>query len=265
MHAYSSTHSRAGLCIQAGINLNREAGHGTHPEERRRIYEEEKAKLERNSLGYSAGWQMQRVLRLIRSYPLAFALLLGCGLLGSFFRFAGEGDNNISKSAVQFTRHSPTLDAIFKPPSTPAPYPAAPIAAAPPAPAPVIVTREESIRQDMLAVDKSITYEKLKKDADRYDSQAWAFTGKVFQIQESGGRTTALVSLDAWGGKMMWVTANFTTEFVEKDQVYVVGYLAGSYSYTSVAGWNVTVPAIEARAILKPSEAARIKSNKASK
>lgn len=34
----------------------------------------------------------------------------------------------------------------------------------------------------------------------------------------------------------MWVTADFTTEFVEKDQVYVLGYLAGSYSYTSARG-----------------------------
>jgi hypothetical protein len=114
-------------------------------------------------------------------------------------------------------------------------------------------------------VEKSITYEKLKKNADKYDSEAWAFTGKVFQIQESGGKTTALVSLDAWGTKMLWVTANFTTEFVEKDQVYVIGYLAGDYSYTSIAGWNVTVPAIEARAILKPSEAARIKGKKPAK
>jgi hypothetical protein len=111
-------------------------------------------------------------------------------------------------------------------------------------------------------VEKSITYEKLKKNADKYDSYGWAFTGKVFQIQEQGGKTAALVSLDAWGNKMMWVTANFATEFVEKDQVYVVGYLAGDYSYTSIAGWNVTVPAIEARAILKPSEANRIRASK---
>jgi hypothetical protein len=111
-------------------------------------------------------------------------------------------------------------------------------------------------------VEKSITYEKLKKNADEYDSYGWAFTGKVFQIQEQGGRTTALVSLDAWGNKIMWVKADFTTPFVENDQVYVVGYLAGNYSYTSVAGWNITVPAIEARAILKPSEATRIRVGK---
>lgn len=122
---------------------------------------------------------------------------------------------------------------------------------------------EEGVRQNILAAAESkITYEHLKKNADRYNGEPWAFNGRVFQIQESGGQTAALLSLDAWGNKMMEVQANFTTDFVEKDQVYVVGYLAGNYSYTSVAGWNITIPLIEARAILKPSEAVRIKGGK---
>ena len=62
----------------------------------------------------------------------------------------------------------------------------------------------------------------------------------------------------------MKVTANFTTEFVDKDEVYVAGYLTGNYSYTSEAGWNITIPSIDARAILKPSEAARILAGKTS-
>lgn len=162
-------------------------------------------------------------------------------------------------SPLPFRSPTPTPYKTTTPTPTPAP-------SASPTPQlvrdPASGLREDVIRQDMLAVDKAITYEKLKKNADQYDSQPWTFSGKVFQIQESGGRTAALVSLDSWGSKKMWVTANFTTEFVEKDQVYVVGYLAGNYSYTSIAGWNITVPAIEARAILKPAEAARIRAGK---
>jgi hypothetical protein len=60
----------------------------------------------------------------------------------------------------------------------------------------------------------------------------------------------------------MKVKANFATDFVEKDQVYVVGTLTGNYSYTSEAGWNITIPAIDAQAILKPNEAARIRAGK---
>jgi hypothetical protein len=123
---------------------------------------------------------------------------------------------------------------------------------------------EEGIRQNILAAteDPQITYEQLKKNADRYDGEPWAFTGKIFQIQESGGQTLALVSLDAWGSKIVAVKANFTTDFVEKDRVYVVGYVTENYAYTSVAGWNLSVPAVDARAILKPAEAARIKAGK---
>jgi hypothetical protein len=137
-----------------------------------------------------------------------------------------------------------------------------PNASTKPAPVPTY-DKDELTRQTILAAaDSKITYEQLKKNADRYTGEPWAFTGRVFQIQESGGQTSALVSLDAWGNKIVAVRADFTTDFVEKDQVYVVGHLAGDYSYTSVAQWSVTVPAIEASAILKPSEAARLKAGK---
>lgn len=128
---------------------------------------------------------------------------------------------------------------------------------------PVNDNSEEGIRLNILAAEESkITYEQLKKNAERYDGEPWAFTGRVFQIQESGGQTLALVSLDAWGSKMVAVKANFTTDFVEKDRIYVVGYVTENYSYTSVANWNLSVPAVDARAILKPAEVARIKAGK---
>lgn len=119
-----------------------------------------------------------------------------------------------------------------------------------------------SLLMQLASEDPKVSYEQLKKNADCCKSQAWVFTGRIFQIQESEGHTFALVSLDEWGNKMVAVKADFTTDFVEKDQVTVVGYVDDNYSYTSVAGWELTVPAIDARAILKPSEAARIKAGK---
>lgn len=190
----------------------------------------------------------------------AFSIILLLGRCSTDSKTPGSYD----PSSAITTYGTPTP--FMYPPPTPTPIrprPSTPL----PAHKPVSgynpeMDSEESIRLHMRDVEKSITYEKLKKNADEYDSYGWAFTGKVSQIQESGGRTEAMVSLDAWGSKRMWVTANFTTEFVEKDQVYVVGYLAGNFSYTSVAGWNMTVPMIEARAILKPAEAARIRAGK---
>ncbi len=121
---------------------------------------------------------------------------------------------------------------------------------------------EEAVRENILTADKSITYEHLKKNADKYAFRPWAFSGTIYQINEAGGQTTALISLDSWGNKIVYVTADFPTEFVEKDKVFVVGMIGGNHSYESVAGWNITVPGIIARAIMKPSDAGKYKTKK---
>jgi hypothetical protein len=69
-------------------------------------------------------------------------------------------------------------------------------------------------------------------------------------------------SLHDWGNKNVWVIAGFTTDFVEGNQVYVIGYIIENYSYKSIAGWDMTVPSVAARAMLKPTDAARIKRKK---
>ena len=121
---------------------------------------------------------------------------------------------------------------------------------------------ESAVKANILAIDRKITYEHLKKNSAKYRGQPWAFSGRIHQIYERDGGTQALVSLDGWGSKLVWVEGNFTTDFVEKNQVYVVGYVAGDYSYKSIAGWDITVPLIVARAMLKPREAAKLQTKK---
>lgn len=112
------------------------------------------------------------------------------------------------------------------------------------------------------AADPKISYELLKKNADKYAGQPWAFTGKVLQIYEQDGQTQARLAMDTWENKPVWVAADFPTEFIENNRVYVVGYLSGNYSYDSIAGWKITLPAIAARAMLKPAEAAKLRGRK---
>lgn len=118
---------------------------------------------------------------------------------------------------------------------------------------------DDQIRKTIADVDKSITYAHLEKDPEKYNGMPWAASGKVIQIMEKGGQTTALVGADRYGAQNYWVSANFTTDFVKGNQVYIVGYLQGSYSYKSVAGWDITIPSLVARAILKPKDAAKFK------
>lgn len=109
------------------------------------------------------------------------------------------------------------------------------------------------------AAASKITYPMLKKDADRYSGQAWAFKGKVLQIFEHGEHTEARIGLDGWGNNVMWVEGNFTTDFVENNVVWAIGYLAGSYTYKSQAGWDITIPSLAARAMLSPQALAKMK------
>jgi hypothetical protein len=121
---------------------------------------------------------------------------------------------------------------------------------------------ESAIRDNIQDVDPKITYEQVKKNADKYIGKSWAFKGKIYSIYEKDGQTNSVISLDPWGNKLIWVIGDFTTDFVEKNQVFVVGYITGNYSYKSIAGWDITVPAVAARAMLKPNDAAKIRAKK---
>lgn len=104
------------------------------------------------------------------------------------------------------------------------------------------------------ANEKKITFAHLKKNADKYKGEPWAFRGKILEIAEVSGRTRARIAIDAYGQKVMWVEAPFTTDFVEDNTVDLVGVLHGSFSYTSQAGWNLSIPALVAAKITKRGE-----------
>ena len=116
---------------------------------------------------------------------------------------------------------------------------------------------EEAVRANILAADKTITYAHLKKNAAKHATKPWSFTGKILEIQEVDGGTVARIGLDAWGSQAIYVAGPITTDFLENNRVFVVGYLAGEYSYTSVANYNMSIPAVAARAMMKPAEAAK--------
>jgi hypothetical protein len=94
-------------------------------------------------------------------------------------------------------------------------------------------------------------YVHLKKSSARYEGRHWYFTGKIVEIAEDNGETRARVALDYYGSSVVWVTAKFTTDFVQGDGVDVAGILLGDHTYRSQAGWNITIPSMMARSIQK--------------
>ncbi|PFR28437.1 hypothetical protein COK20_30855, partial [Bacillus cereus] len=82
------------------------------------------------------------------------------------------------------------------------------------------------------------------------------YTGEIVQIIESGGSTDIRLAVTkrSYGyntNDIVYVTFDKPTEFVEKDIVTVTGNIEGSYSYTSQAGWNISVPLMKAIDITK--------------
>jgi len=108
-------------------------------------------------------------------------------------------------------------------------------------------------------VGLEVTYGKLKKNADRFVGQAWAFTGKVLEIHEQGSTTTARIGIGGYGLDAIYVECRCTTEFVEGNAVFVVGKVQGNYTYDTVAGWTLTIPQVNAVAIVTPGDGAKLR------
>lgn len=106
---------------------------------------------------------------------------------------------------------------------------------------------------------KKLSYALLKKNPGRFSGTTWALTGKVIEIQETSGVTICRLALDYYQQNIVFLAAFGVTDFVEGDVVDVLGVLNGSYSYTSEAGWNITIPSMVGTRLLKHGELAKLK------
>jgi hypothetical protein len=115
---------------------------------------------------------------------------------------------------------------------------------------------------------RTIRYKVLEKDADSLIGRKYRFTGEVFQIMDAGKgqyfsefgddiypRTQILLSVtrDGWGywDDQILVLFDKGIHVYEDDIIKVWGKCRGSYTYESVAGYNITVPVIHAKYIKK--------------
>jgi len=108
-----------------------------------------------------------------------------------------------------------------------------------------------------------INYKELNKDPAKYIGSKVKFTGQVSQIQESNGIGFLLFnvtkgSYDFWDDPI-WVDYYQSSNAVKDDIITVYGLITGAKTYQSVAGWNITVPNIEAFAIESPKSLAPAK------
>ncbi|MDR3519905.1 MAG: hypothetical protein P4L63_03420 [Candidatus Pacebacteria bacterium] len=105
---------------------------------------------------------------------------------------------------------------------------------------------------------KKINFATLNKDPDSFNGTSAEFTGQIVEIKESNGQ--GVIRLDVtkedygWSGTdIIYVNYTGHNNFVENDVVNVYGVLQGSYTYTSQANYQITLPSIIACSVEKPT------------
>ncbi|MBN2168107.1 MAG: hypothetical protein JW738_02605, partial [Actinobacteria bacterium] len=93
----------------------------------------------------------------------------------------------------------------------------------------------------------------LNKNPDVYTGTRCQYKGKVVQIMESGGTSDIRMDITPLGygywSDTIYVTYTGTTPAVEENIIIVYGTVLGSHTYTSQAGYSITLPLIEAKYI----------------
>jgi len=97
-------------------------------------------------------------------------------------------------------------------------------------------------------------YKELIKNSDRFIGNVVVYSGKVIQIQEEkngDGFIRLNLDNDLFSDEIIFVNYSKSTDVVEDDLVTIYGILNGSYTYTSQANYNITIPSLNAGVIEK--------------
>lgn len=103
---------------------------------------------------------------------------------------------------------------------------------------------------------KSIAYDSIAREPDKYKNKMVKFTGQVIQVQDNGSNINLRVNVTKGQYNIyedtIWVNYTYSAnekKILENDIVNLWGETKGTISYTSVLGAKITIPEINARCI----------------
>ncbi|MDA5560634.1 hypothetical protein PJK55_07835 [Exiguobacterium sp. MMG028] len=113
---------------------------------------------------------------------------------------------------------------------------------------------QEAKEKEESFANSTIEFKHLNKGADRYAGEAVRFKGEIVQIQEDGEGSTIRLAVTqtsyGWSpNDIIMLYYPELTDFFTDDVVTIDGYVVGDYTYTSQAGWDITVPLINAEQV----------------
>lgn len=116
--------------------------------------------------------------------------------------------------------------------------------------------QEEEIKeaQEKKANAQELRFAELNKNPDKHVGVYLKYQGEILQIMEDETSTELrlAVTKDAYGydyNDVVYVTFEGTTPFLDEDIVTIYGTVSGAYTYESTAGYQITLPLIEAEII----------------
>lgn len=92
-----------------------------------------------------------------------------------------------------------------------------------------------------------ITYNQLARNPEEYKYKLCKFKGKVLQVMEGGEVNQLRLAVNGDYNSVLYVEydpSSLNSRILENDTITVYGMSFGIYSYTSVLGSNISVPAV---------------------
>ncbi len=114
----------------------------------------------------------------------------------------------------------------------------------------------EEIKAELIKECEAYSYQEIARNPDKYKGKKAKFTGKIMQVMEDGN--TCAYRINITRGTYSWddtIYALYTRQdssesrILEDDIVTLYGTLAGNYTYETVMGAEMTIPAILAEYI----------------
>jgi len=110
-------------------------------------------------------------------------------------------------------------------------------------------------REAFVSSARTIPYNQLNKNADRYAGEKVVYRGQILQVQESGDTGIMLLSVTDEGYGIwddnIWVDYEGSITSAEEDVITVYGTVTGSKSYETQIGGETYVPQVKARYIVE--------------
>ena len=165
------------------------------------------------------------------------ALLLVAVLVCSFAACTANSTTPASAGADTGTTAPATTTKATTPPTTKAPETTAP----------PMSRIAKMLDQESDVFDIEITYSEIARQPDDYSGQLVAYNGQVVQIMKGDGFTAMRIAVDGDSNQMLYCEytgESDTVKMLEDDWITLYGECLGEYSYESVMGATITLPAI---------------------